>query len=237
MKFLQLVLSVAFAALAALPATAQSKTSNLHPNSTTKPPATSSSTNKDCTCSGTGCNCSCEGKCCVCTCDGGCACECVKAVTVSLSAGSTVDSAVLAISAIGLQVTTFSGGDQIVPFNITTTGWQALARLSMLPGVKLAVTMPDTWKTGALTSRPGEPQAMNRLREVRPIPMTEVISLCVHEEAGLPAALEGLSRLTGYAFDVYGNPAQRFTLTAKGPIDEVVSQLASAAGVTITIAH
>lgn len=240
MKFPLLVCSLGLAMLVTMPAAAQSGTNSRPANLTSKQATAASSADaKDCSCVGTGCHCSCTGKCCICTCDGGCDCACTKAVTVFLPAGTTVNSAVQVISAAGIQVTIFAGGDQVLPSDISTTSWQALARLNMFPGVRMAVTMPDTWIPALTISGlpPNELQAKNRVRELRAIPLTEVISLCVHEEAGLPAALERLSRLTGYAFDVSGTPTPGFTLTAKGTVEEVVSQLSSAAGVTITIAH
>lgn len=209
----------------------------------------------DCSCSGsTGsgpCSCSCKGGCCACVCSdgGGCTCDCIFAPTVALPAGMTVNSAVAALSAstaLMPKIVILSGSDEVLPFSINTTPWQALARLSGLTGVRLGVVepSPQTAANNSLSSVLGVPaQAIGdrpqaAVREVQPTPLTRTLSLCVHENAGLPVVLDKLSRITGYAFDVVGTPAQHFTLTAKGTLTDVLSQLSTAAGgVTITIAQ
>lgn len=149
--------------------------------------------------------------------------------TVSLAAGTTVNSAAETISATGHRVVVLAGGDQVTPHEINIASWQALARLSMLPGVRLKAALPIPLTVlGASEAK---------MREISPMSLNESLSLCVHEEAGLPAVLDTLSRVTGYAFDVSGSPAATFTLTTKGTLEEVLAQLSSAAGVTITVAH
>lgn len=196
---------------------------------------------KDCSCTGTGCKCTCTGKCCTCGCDGGnCICQCIKLTTVSLTAGTTINAAAEAISAASnQQVVVLSGGDELLSSDIKTTPWQALARLSLLPRVRLGVVVPDVQDTMHAVAgvRPHRTDAKNEVKEIQQLPGTEVVSLCVHEEAGLPAALETLSRITGYAFEVSGSPAPNFTLTATGTVDEILVQLSSAAGITVTLAR
>ena len=177
----------------------------------------------------------------MCGCDGGtCACGCILAAPVSLAAGTTVSASAQTISgAAGQLVVVLSGGDQVLASDIKTTAWQALARLSMLPGVRLGVAIPDAKSmTGAIAGLPPDPSAIkNGVHEIRALPPTHVVSLCVSEQAGLPAALDALSRLTGYAFDVSGSPAATFSVQAKGTVEEILAQLSSAAGVTITVVH
>lgn len=205
-----------------------------------------------CSCTGSGCDCRCtKGPCCVCACDGGlCICKCVQAspASVSITPGTTVNSAVERVStAVGEHVVILAGGDQPVPSQITSAPWQALARLNLLPGVKLGV-VTSVEERGVVASAeeevkrtlPGAAQGgpeKSRVHELRRVPMNDVISLCVSEAVGLENALESLSVVSGYAFDVSGSPARSFTLTAKGTVEEIVEQLSTSAHVRISIVH
>lgn len=219
------------------------------------PMLTQKQSSGDCSCNGTSasgqsCSCSCKGGCCTCICgDGiGCDCSCTLAPTVALPAGMSVDSAVAAISAsvkLMPKIVILSGGDEVIPFALNTTPWQALARLASLTGVRLGVIplSPQAAARNFVSSIPDGPpqvvpeQSKPAMREIGRMPLTRTLSLCVHEDAGLPVVLDKLSRATGYAFDVVGSPNAHFTLTAKGTLDDVLSQLSSAAGVSVTIAQ
>lgn len=207
----------------------------------------------DCGCSGTtgdgkDCSCECKGSTCNCACGDGTGCSCGAAIQspVLLTAGSSVNSAVQAISMSGPlapHAVVLAGGDQILPQDISATPWQAVARLSMIEGVRLGVSRPNP--AGAMREAqqrilaapsPG-PQVLSNVQEFRRMPLDKTIGLCVHEDAGLWAPLDTLSHLSGYAFDVSGTPAQHFTFSAKGTLQEVLAGLSSAAGVTISIAR
>ncbi len=241
------IITLAAALMITAHAATQSQKNNGPPKPNVKAGAAASAAAKDCSCSGSGCSCSCKGACCTCTCNdqGGCACGCVKVVTASLPAGTTVAAAAETLSTLvgqqagGQQVVVLAGGDQIVSSDISTTPWQALARLNQLPGVRLGVVVPDI--KSAEQAIPGMTQSPSdvkkSLHEIHALPESEIMSLCVHEEAGLPAALDALSRMTGSAFDVSGSPAAKFTLTARGTLPEILVELSSAAGVSITVAH
>lgn len=244
MKTLLTAFALGLATLIALPAAGQTPQGSSLPNLTAEGP---NILPKGCSCSGDGCSCSCTGAGCLCICGpGGCDCgnEGSAPLAVSLPAGATVSSAAETVSAGGPMaphVVVLAGGDQVLPFDINTTSWQAIARLSMLPGVRLGVAAPNPKSLArkarqrmlGLPSSGAEPTS--GVREIQRTPLSQTISLCVHQDAGLPAVLEGLSRYSGYAFDVSGTPAPHFTLTAKGTLDELVSQLSAAAGVNITI--
>jgi hypothetical protein len=108
----------------------------------------------------------------------------------------------------------------------------------MVPGVKLGVVVPEMVSRASSQSTIDDLlKPITKVEEIRRLPSTEVVSLCVSEEAGLDAALDSLSRMSGYAFDVSGSPAASFTVKAKGTVQEILTQLSSAAGVTITIAR
>jgi 4-diphosphocytidyl-2C-methyl-D-erythritol kinase len=158
---------------------------------------------------------------------------------VSVISGSTVSSAVETIStAVGEHLVVLAGGDQPVPSDIRSAPWQALARLNMLPGVRVGIVTPVEAES-ASSSAEGHPKdtsvthwaEKSPVHELRRLARNEVISLCVREAVGMENALETLSRISGYAFDVSGSPAASFTLSSKGTVEEVVEQLSSAAGV------
>lgn len=206
---------------------------------------------KGCSCSGgnpngTSCSCSCSGSGCACVCSssGGCRCGTFAPTEISLAAGTTVAAAAEKISSLGLlppAVTVLAGDSEVLPSDINATTWQALARLSMLPGVRLGVALatPQSLaaREGSLGFASGGANAPTALREIQRLPLSQTISVCVHKDAGLPAVLDALSGATGYAFDVAGTPKAHFTLAAKGTLDEVISQLWVAVGASIAVAQ
>jgi hypothetical protein len=191
----------------------------------------------DCNCSGDACNCSCnKGACCVCSCSSSeCLCKCVQAgpKSVSIPAGTTVMSAAATLStAIGEHLVVLAGDDQTIALDIRSTPWQALARLRMLPGVRIGGVVSVEAKV-----KPTLPAATQgvAIHELQNVPLSESISLCVSAAVGLENALESLSQISGYAFDVSGSPVPSFTLGSKGTVEELVSRLSTAAGVEISI--
>jgi hypothetical protein len=140
-------------------------------------------------------------------------------VTLSLNAGVTVDSAAETISrASGQHVAILSGGNEVMPFSMAnTTPWQVLARLSRLPGVTIAVYLPN-----------GE------FRKVQQFPSDEIISLC-SEGASLRTVLDGLSRDVGAIFEASGPLTSEVVLTSKATLEEIVKQLSAQTGTAITV--
>jgi hypothetical protein len=196
-----------------------------------------------CNCQGPICQCSCNRLCCVCICtNSGCECRCMPDTIASLTAGTKVSEASNTLSvATGEKIVVLAGGDAILPADIKTTPWQAVVRLNMLPGVKLGeMLVPET----AELPPAGEPatvksfaSGVRKVSQIKRLSPTEEVSICVSQAAGLNAALDRLSHASGYAFDVSGSPAPSFTVKAKGTLDEILAQLSSAAGVSITVAH
>ena len=140
-------------------------------------------------------------------------------MTLSLSVGITVDSAAETVSRVsGQHVLILSGGNEILPFSVaTTTPWQVLARMSRLPGVSVAVYLPN-----------GE------LRQVRQFPADEIISFC-SEGATLQAVLDGLSQDAGAVFEASGPLTGEVTLTTKATLEEIVRQLSVQTGTAISV--
>ena len=191
-----------------------------------------------CGCSGTDingndCSCTCNGDGCVCVCSvlDGCSCGSDRpAEEVSVDEGTTVGSAASKVSrAIGREVVVRAGADELIPHRIdNTTGWQVLARLSRLPGVKLTVKPKEILRTRGSTFAEKE-------QEVAAFPPTHVLSAC-SAGATLATVLDGISRHTGAAFDVVGDLSTKVDGQVKGTVQEVIRQLSAETGTSITLA-
>ncbi len=191
-----------------------------------------------CSCSGStssggSCSCNCKGSSCVCACSVGDGCSCVATLSpsdvLSLSEGTTVGSAASTVSkAIGRQVVVRAGADQVIPREIdNTTGWQILARLGRLPGVKLTVKKNEILRTSNIFSE--EEQG------IAAFPPTHVLSVCT-VGATLGTVLDRISEHTGAAFDVVGDLSTTVNGQAKGTVQEVIDQLSTETGTSITLA-
>ncbi len=193
---------------------------------------------QNCQCSGStqsgkNCSCSCKGSSCVCACSAGDGCSCMATLVtqvLSLGEGTTVGSAASTVSsAIGREVVVRAGADEVIPHQIdNTTGWQILARLSRLPGVKLMVK-ENRILGESISAFSEEEQA------IAAFPPTHVLSVC-SVGATLAAVLDRISEHTGAAFDVVGDLSTKVDGQAKGSVQEVTEQLSRQTGATVTLA-
>lgn len=122
-----------------------------------------------------------------------------------------------------------AGGDQPIRNEIdNTTPWQVLARLSRVPGVKLAVR-PEEILRNVDRTLPEENQAIPAFSP------THVMKVC-STGATLATMLDAISEQTGLAFDVVGDLSCTVNGQAKGPVAQVIEEIGTETGATITIA-
>ena len=82
----------------------------------------------------------------------------------------------------------------------------------------------------------GSTEDVNKVVELRRVPATEVVTLCF-EKASLATVLDTLSAVTGAAFDVAAVHSGKLSLTTKGTVEEIVSQISLLSGTSVTIAQ
>ena len=214
---------------------------------TSSAPAGRTQLGADCNCSGYGisgpCSCNCQGPGCTCICSTGDGCNCKSAAPalITLPAGTSVQSAADRLSNITIQtprVIVLQGADQIIPTEIRTTFWQAVALLTQLPGVKLGIPAPNPDLFTRMAANPSLFVRMgNSVVLVRHPVSPGAIHVCIHRAATLAEVLDTLSEDTGRAFAVSGTPVPQFPLQIQGTLPEVLEKLSAATGARITLAE
>jgi hypothetical protein len=149
----------------------------------------------------------------------------------------TVNEAVRNLSAAtGESLVVISGGDETIPFDVNTTPWQAVARVTSLPGVSIGFRKKSV--KDAANSLHGEAPIQTpgagEIIEFQRMPAGEVVSLCA-DQADLAAVLDSLSQISGFAFEVSGPSPGKFDLRARGTVADVVKEIAAKTQTVITV--
>jgi hypothetical protein len=123
-----------------------------------------------------------------------------------------------------------AGADELIPRQIdNATGWQILARLNKLQGVKLAV------KRSELLASLGNKTLFDKEQAIAAFPATHVMTVC-SVGATLATVLDRISEHTGAAFDVVGDLSTKVQGKAEGTVEEVIEQLGRKTRTSITLA-